>query len=151
MYAENTMTKDQTFKLRLDEEDRARLESVAKHYSARAATAIRWLIKEKFDAIEAEKVTTLGREHHDVMWCFSGGSERVSRGDVARAMNRVGYDAKWTGLGRALNGLRAEGYIKRVSQRAEESEMDRSVGNYHGSIYVLTPKGSAYVQANWKK
>lgn len=41
------------FKMRLDAEDRERLDAVAAHYSAPAATAIRILIKEKCDSIDA--------------------------------------------------------------------------------------------------
>src|SRR5258708_13006256 len=50
------MAKDLTFKLRLDAQDRERLEAVAAHYSAPAATAIRMLIKEKYDAIRGHEV-----------------------------------------------------------------------------------------------
>ncbi len=46
------VSKDQTFKLRLDEQDRERLDAIAAHLSAPAATAIRMLIKEKYDAIQ---------------------------------------------------------------------------------------------------
>jgi hypothetical protein len=45
------MAKDLMFKLRLDAEDRDRLDAVAEHYSAPAATAIRMLIKEKYDEL----------------------------------------------------------------------------------------------------
>jgi predicted DNA-binding protein len=55
MYSEGSMAKDQTFKLRLDAQDRERLEAVAAHYSAPAATAIRMLIKEKHDEIRAKR------------------------------------------------------------------------------------------------
>lgn len=47
------MSKDLMFKLRLDAQDRARLDAVAAHFSAPAATAIRILIKERYDAIVA--------------------------------------------------------------------------------------------------
>jgi hypothetical protein len=46
-----TMAKDLMFKLRLDAQDRERLDAVATHYSAPAATAIRMLIKEKYDSL----------------------------------------------------------------------------------------------------
>ncbi len=51
-----TRRKDQTFNLRLDEADRKRLDVVAEHFAASAATAIRIVIKEKFDALEAERI-----------------------------------------------------------------------------------------------
>lgn len=47
------MAKDKTFNLRLDAEDRARLEVLARQYSAPAATVIRMLIKRDFDAVSA--------------------------------------------------------------------------------------------------
>jgi predicted DNA-binding protein len=47
------MTKDLMFKLRLDDLDRKRLDAVAQHYSAPAATVVRMLIKEKYDGIQA--------------------------------------------------------------------------------------------------
>jgi predicted DNA-binding protein len=49
------MAKDLTFKLRLDAQDRERLDAVAANYSAPAATVIRILIKEKYDQIGASK------------------------------------------------------------------------------------------------
>jgi hypothetical protein len=49
--APRIVPKDLMFKLRLDAQDRERLEAVAAHYSAPAATAIRILVKEKYDAI----------------------------------------------------------------------------------------------------
>jgi len=145
-----TMAKDLMFKLRLDAQDRKRLEAVAAHLSAPAATAVRMLIKEKYDAVEAARAVHLGREHHDVLWNFSG-DPRATRGDIARSMNRIGYDATWGGLTRVLNELRAEGYVKRVRLNSEEAEADRKIGNWHGSAYVLTPKGRAYVDEHWTK
>jgi len=47
------MAKDKTFNLRLDEKDRERLDAVAEHYSAPAATVVRILIKEKYDALRS--------------------------------------------------------------------------------------------------
>jgi predicted DNA-binding protein len=45
------MAKTLMFKLRLDDADRERLDRVAEHYSAPAATVIRILIKKEFDAV----------------------------------------------------------------------------------------------------
>jgi hypothetical protein len=45
------MAKTLMFKLRLDDADRERLDRVAEHYSAPAATVIRILIKKEFDAL----------------------------------------------------------------------------------------------------
>jgi hypothetical protein len=55
MMQTHPMAKDLMFKLRLDAEDRKRLDAVAAHYSAPAATAIRMLIKEKHDEIRAKQ------------------------------------------------------------------------------------------------
>ena len=41
------MSKDQIFRFRLDEVDRIRLDALAKHYSAPAATVVRILVNEK--------------------------------------------------------------------------------------------------------
>lgn len=49
------MKKDKTFNLRLDEQDRARLDRIAAHYSAPAATAVRILIKREADRLDAGK------------------------------------------------------------------------------------------------
>lgn len=51
----SNVPKDLMFKLRLDEQDRERLDAVAAHFSAPAATAIRILIKEKFDQLPPEE------------------------------------------------------------------------------------------------
>jgi hypothetical protein len=51
MMQTHPVPKDLMFKLRLDGQDRERLEAVAAHYSTSAATAIRILVKEKYDAI----------------------------------------------------------------------------------------------------
>jgi hypothetical protein len=41
------MPKDQIFRFRLDDADRLRLDALAKHYSAPAATVVRILVNEK--------------------------------------------------------------------------------------------------------
>lgn len=51
MMQTHPVPKDLMFKLRLDAEDRKRLEAVAQYYSAPAATVIRILVKEKYDSI----------------------------------------------------------------------------------------------------
>jgi hypothetical protein len=48
------MAKGLTFKMRLDENDRARMNMLAEHFSASAATVVRILVKQKADAIERE-------------------------------------------------------------------------------------------------
>jgi antitoxin component of RelBE/YafQ-DinJ toxin-antitoxin module len=49
------MAKGQTFKLRLDKKDRARLEAVADHIGVSIAATIRILVKERYDAIRLAK------------------------------------------------------------------------------------------------
>lgn len=46
------MPKDLMFKLRLDEDDRKRLDDLSGHYSAPAATVVRILIKEKHEQLK---------------------------------------------------------------------------------------------------
>lgn len=41
------MAKDQMFKLRLDDKDRARLDAIASHYEMTAAQTMRTILKEK--------------------------------------------------------------------------------------------------------
>jgi hypothetical protein len=55
------MTKTLMFKLRLDDADRERLDRVAEHYSAPAATVIRILIKKEFDALGLAAATPARR------------------------------------------------------------------------------------------
>jgi|HubBroStandDraft_2_1064218.scaffolds.fasta_scaffold98446_1 predicted DNA-binding protein len=45
------MAKELMFKMRLDEKDRERLNQLAEHYSAPAATVVRILVKERVDEI----------------------------------------------------------------------------------------------------
>jgi predicted DNA-binding protein len=48
------MAKELMFKMRLDEKDRERLNLLAEHYSAPAATVVRILVKERADAVARE-------------------------------------------------------------------------------------------------
>jgi hypothetical protein len=145
------MNREKQVNFRVNEDEAAQFDRVAAHYGLSVAAAIRMLIKERADALTAAHQSSgLSRMEHDVMWEFSDRSERASRGDIARTLGRAGYSADLRGLGRALNSLVRQGYLKRVPQNVEEAEMDRSVGNYHGSIYVPTPKGRAYVELNWR-
>lgn len=45
------MKRDQTFNLRMGSADRKRLNALAKHYAAPAATAVRVLIKLEYDRL----------------------------------------------------------------------------------------------------
>lgn len=45
------MAKDQMFKLRLDDKDRARLDAIASHYEMTAAQTVRTILKEKATAL----------------------------------------------------------------------------------------------------
>jgi hypothetical protein len=146
------MPREKQINFRVSAEEAERFDRVAARYGLPVAATIRMLVKEKEEAHAAAEAQSVGltRVHHDVMWQFSGAADRTSSGDIARALNRIGYDAKWGGLGRALNELCRGGFLKRVGQNAEEEEMDRNVGNYHGKIYVPTPKGLAYIQTHWK-
>ena len=48
------MAKGLTFKMRLDERDRERMNMLAEHFSASAATVVRILVNQKADALERE-------------------------------------------------------------------------------------------------
>lgn len=54
--------KTTTFNLRLDKDDRARLDRVAEELCAPAATAVRILIKREHDRIEYERAAIDGAE-----------------------------------------------------------------------------------------
>lgn len=56
------MAKDRTFNMRLDDEDRERLDLLAKHYCAPAAVAVRMLIKEKHDGLKNERPRANGSD-----------------------------------------------------------------------------------------
>lgn len=43
------------YRLRFDKADRKRLDAIAAHYAVTAAAAIRILLKEKVDSLEAKK------------------------------------------------------------------------------------------------
>lgn len=51
MVRAQSMPKDQMFKLRLNADDRARLDAVAAHYALNVAGVIRMLVKREHDAI----------------------------------------------------------------------------------------------------
>jgi len=56
------MAKDQMFKLRLDAEDRARLDRIAEHYATSHAASIRMLLKREDDAISTRSSATPKRK-----------------------------------------------------------------------------------------
>jgi len=137
------MTKDQTFRLRLDTADRERLKAVAAHYSAPESTAVRILIKEKHDAIKAASLLTAGDDdfrwgetHDHILGIIfdDSKSEPVPSDEISRRLaegeNRGSafYDHTTfkTEVPRALNALARNGYLRRLK-----------------SGYVLTPKGKA--------
>lgn len=76
-------TKNQTFCLRLDDQDRMRLDVVSEHYSAPAATAVRILIKMEHDRIllERQRQARIGRSRTGEDW---RGMERQARRGTAR-------------------------------------------------------------------
>lgn len=105
------VTKDLMFKLRLDEQDRARLKALGEHYSTPDATVVRMLIKEKYDAVQALKASStfeLTDLHESVLTFLRDGG--------AYTLNEI---LNWPGLSgargvtRALNELRREGYAEK--------------------------------------
>ncbi len=121
------VTKDLVFRMRLDDQDRERLDLLAKHYSAPAATVLRILVKEKYDAVKLVEGDSfeLEAEHTAVLGCLNANTP-TSVDDMARELNSEGWEAKMKWLPRALNELRRAGYIRRML-----------------SGYMLTPKGAA--------
>jgi hypothetical protein len=55
MHTALDVAKEKMFKLRIDEADKARLDDLAAHYSAPAATVVRMLIKEKHEELARAK------------------------------------------------------------------------------------------------
>jgi hypothetical protein len=94
MHPTETMTKDLMFKLRLDEADRERLEKLAEHYSAPAATVVRMLIKEKHDEVTGARIKTIFGETHDrtmeaVREMMLPPAERARKQDARRRADRL--------------------------------------------------------------
>lgn len=131
MQTANDMSKDLSFRLRLDAADRARLEAVATHYSATASTAVRILIKEKYDAIMAAAPPAVDREdfrdEHGLLLEIlceahqdSGGKPipRHDLDDIGRDIDLLlpSYPTAnfHGGLARVLNELVRWGYLRRI-------------------------------------
>ena len=131
MQTASDMSKDQTFRLRLDATDKERLDVVAAHYSATASTAVRILIKEKYDAIQAAKRTVVEdfRDEHGLVleilsaWDDQGNGDPILREsldgpDFAKALDGCmpsHPNANFHGgLSRILNELTRWGYLRRV-------------------------------------
>lgn len=51
MYEETTMAKQDVFRFQVDEEDRARLARLAKHYNLTPSAVVRMLVKRDDDAV----------------------------------------------------------------------------------------------------
>jgi hypothetical protein len=137
------MAKDLMFKLRLDEEDRKRLDAVAAQYSAPAATAVRMLIKEKYDALGLRPQSpTFGIQlqdrHHDVLglmqlWATLGAEPDCTLEELKDALVRDS-EVQWNlgALPRTLNELTREGLVRRIIRKSDAMK-----------TYVLTEKGRA--------
>lgn len=125
------VTKDLVFRMRLDDQDRERLDMLAKHYSAPAATVLRILVKEKYDVVKAYEGDSfeLEQQHTDILGGLNA-TTGTSVDDIAlhlaNACHYMAQGPHMRAIPRLLNELRRAGYIKRLS-----------------SGYVLTPKGDA--------
>lgn len=58
MQTHELMAKDSMLRVRLDDDDRARLELLASHYAVSASTVVRMLVKRDADAVMALKAST---------------------------------------------------------------------------------------------
>jgi hypothetical protein len=142
MQTAHDMTKDQSFRLRLDATDRERLKAVAAHFSAPESTAVRILIKEKYDALALQRAQINDDDfrwedlHREIVGVLADDTKRepmptdeiyrcLSEGEN-RGGGHYGHSAFKTAIPRALNALTRNGYMRRLK-----------------SGYVLTPKGSA--------
>ncbi len=122
------------YKILLSEDEKAWLEEIATSRGLTAADVLRQYIREAHAALVASQGVTLGREHQDLLFAFSDGSEAPqSSEELAIWMNRQGYGAGWHGFGRILNELREIGYLRRLA-----------------AGYLLTAEGKAYVQSRWR-
>jgi antitoxin component of RelBE/YafQ-DinJ toxin-antitoxin module len=120
-----TMAKDKTFNIRLDEQDRMRLDEIAAHYAAPAATAVRILIKREHDRLALETGETgepfeLEQRHHDVLRAIKTLTARKKGGvQMADMREEVGSakSARWPAalLPTTINELRRAGRIVRLS------------------------------------
>ena len=121
------VTKDLMFKLRLDDHDKKRLDALAEHYSAPAATVVRILIKEKFDAVQELKASTtleLTPLHETMLMLLRDGSAHTPD-DLAR---HPGWNAAWRGFNRVLNELRREGYVTKHDGKYTQTAKAAALG-----------------------
>ncbi|MBI5536866.1 MAG: hypothetical protein HY898_29360 [Deltaproteobacteria bacterium] len=136
------MAKDKTFNLRLAEEDRVRLDALAAHFSAPAATAVRMIIKAEYDRLQLRPLTahktntdpdpfTLSDEN-ELRWCSDLireiGNGSLTFEQIAAEMNTRGYNAPLRGMTRRLNALRRHGYVRKTASKGYElTDKGRSV------------------------
>ena len=134
-------TKDLSFKMRLDDEDRARLGALAEHFSAPAATVVRMLIKEKFLEVAGQLALPgappVPPEQVDLLWCWRNAPQKpLSEEVLFESMQETGhYPFKtWRGLPRLLSEAKSAGFLSKV-----------------GAAYALTPMGVAWVTREWRR
>lgn len=124
------VSKDQVFKLRLGAEDRERLDELADHYSATAATVVRILIKEKHDALKLDGAVFERedfREEHEAVLAtikaFASGDRiagaKLHHDDFARELYErlEGQSLGLAGINRVVNSLVRWGYLQRFRGR----------------------------------
>jgi hypothetical protein len=121
--------KDLVFKMRLDEQDRNRLDEIARQYSAPAATAVRMLIKKEFDRLQEQQISTLTREHRAVLKIlFDWG--QTDTGLIKAELEKEGYnDPPW--FSEVLKQLRNSGYIQKLGNGYSPTEKGEAAARKH--------------------
>ena len=122
------MAKDKTFNLRLDGQDRARLDEIAEYHSAPAATAVRILIKKEFDRLVALRRKSLSPVETAVLKCLFEEEHQMSVPELEATLDEA-YDQKE--IGAAVKSLRGLRYVEAVPPRPKHSDPE----------YVCTERG----------
>ncbi|HEY4012767.1 MAG TPA: CopG family transcriptional regulator [Polyangiaceae bacterium] len=129
------MTSERTnqFKILLSDEEKAWLEEIAAARGLTSSDVLRQYVREAHAELEIKAGRFLGRRpepaddfnwqdwHRHILMEFDGFKEPITREDAARKI--TGYGLRF-GLGRALNELTRNGYLRHLK-----------------TGYVITPKG----------
>jgi hypothetical protein len=128
------------FKIMLSDEERAWLEAIASSRGLSASDVLRLYVREAHAELEEKKRATEAEDdfrwkdhHNDILSILVDSKEPVETDDISQDLHDGKcasgghYDGRYLGgLGRWLNQLRRNGYVRRLT-----------------SGYVITPKGKA--------
>jgi hypothetical protein len=142
MTPEKETTKDEVFKLRMGEDDRALLEAVAKHCGESSATVIRRLVRAEADRIEgdAEYAGAAPRDHEfyyslRAIWRWDS-TLCLSEKEIEEKLTESGYfGPPWKGHQSLLRRLARAGWV---------------TPNLAGG-WSMTKKGQAFIRSEFRR